>query len=367
MAPLENLAVPQGSTVLVTGANGLLGSHIADQFLEYGYKVRGTVRDTERDAWLQALFDKKHGEGKFELFKVADLAAEGAFDDAVKGTSIVAHTASIMSFSGDPNAVVPQATAFAQNALKSAYKEVSVKRFVLTSSSSAAYVPRADVPGVEVTEDSWNDFAVKAAWADPPYTSERGGVVYAASKTEAERAVWKYHQENRDKRPDLIVNTVLPNFNFSKPLDPANPRYPSSSALPIALWNGQVTPFIKNIVPRTYFNCIINKRVAANQFEEYYINTQDTGRLHVAAAIFDHVKDQRIFGFAGRFSWDEVLDILRKAAPNKELPDNFSAGSDPNEIKPRDKAEQLLRDLGRPGWVSLEETILENISIVKDA
>ncbi|KAJ4265968.1 hypothetical protein NW762_003941 [Fusarium torreyae] len=349
MAPLENLAVPQGSTVLVTGANGLLGSNIADQFLEYGYKVRGTVRDTERDAWLQTLFDKKYGEGKFELVKVADLETETAFDDVVKGTSIVAHTASIMSFSGDPNAVIPQAVAFAQNALKSAYKEASVKRFVFTSSSAATYSARQGVPGVDITEDSWNESAVKAAWADPPYTPDRGGVVYAASKTEAERAVWKYHNENRDKRPDLVVNTVLPNFNFSKTLDPASPKYPSSSALPVALWKGQATPFHRTIVP------------------QYFINTQDTGRLHVAAAIFDHVKEQRIFGFAGRFSWDEILDILRKAGPNKELPDNFSAGSDPNEIKPRDKAEQLLRDLGRPGWVSLEETILDNISDVKDA
>ncbi|WAO87457.1 Epimerase domain-containing protein [Fusarium falciforme] len=349
MAPLDNPAVPKGSTVLVTGANGLLGSHIVDQFLEYGYKVRGTVRDTEKNAWLQALFDKKYGKGSFELFKVADLAAEGAFDEAMKGTSVVAHTASITSFAPDPNDVIPQAIAFAENALKSAYKETSVKRFVLTSSSSAAVLSVPGAPGVEVLEDTWNEFAVKAAWAEPPYTPERGGVVYAASKTEAEKVVWKYHKENRDKRPDLVVNTVLPNFNFGKSLDPVNQGYPSSSGLPVALWQGQVTPFHHIIVP------------------QYYINVQDTGRLHVAAAVFDHIKERRIFGFAGRFNWDEILDILRKVAPNKEFPANFSSGSDANEIKPRAEAEQLLRDLGRPGWVSLEETVLANVSDVKGA
>ncbi|KAK7716924.1 hypothetical protein SLS64_002467 [Diaporthe eres] len=349
MAPLDNPAVPKGSTVLVTGANGLLGSHIADQFLEYGYKVRGTVRDTEKNAWLQALFDKKYGKGSFELFKVADLTSEGAFDEAVKGTSVVAHTASITSFESDPNIVIPQAIAFAENALKSAYKEASVKRFVLTSSSSACYLADPSVPGIKVTADTWNESALKAAWADPPYTPERGGPVYAASKTESEQAVWKYHKGNRSKRPDLVVNTVLPNFNFGKSLDPVNQGYPSSSALPVALWKGQVTPFHHMIKP------------------QYYIDVQDTGRLHVAAAVLDHVKDKRVFGFAGRFSWDEILDILRKAAPGKKLPDNFSAGSDPNEIEPRGEAEQLLRDLGRPGWVTLEESILANISAVKDA
>lgn len=126
------------------------------------------------------------------------------------GTSVVAQTASIMSLSADPNAVIPQAVAFARNALESAYNEPSVKRFIFTSSSSAAVVSLPDAPGVEVTEKTWNDFAVKAAWADPPYTEERSVFVYAASKTEAERAVWKYHEENRDKRPDLVVNTGEP-------------------------------------------------------------------------------------------------------------------------------------------------------------
>lgn len=299
------------------------------------------------------------------------------------GTSVVAHTATITSFSPDPNDVIPQAIAFAENALKSAYKETSVKRFVLTSSSSAAVLSAPGAPGIEVLEDTWNESAVKAAWAEPPYTPERGGVVYAASKTEAEKAVWKYHKENRDRRPDLVVNAgerlnssldgvglltclVLPNFNFGKSLDPVNQGHPSSSGLPVALWQGQVTPFHHIIVPRMYpfFHL---KSAISNLYPEYFINVQDTGRLHVAAAVFDHVKDRRIFGFADRFNWDEILDILRKAAPNKEFPANFSSGSDANEIKPRAEAEKLLRDLGRPGWVSLEETVLDNVSDVRDA
>lgn len=131
--------------------------------------------------------------------------------DSCAGTSVVAHVASITSFASDPNVVIPQAVAFAENALKSAYKEASVKRFVLTSSSSTCYlaVGSADpsVPGIKVTADTWNESALKAAWADPPYTPDRGARVYAASKTESEQAVWKYHKENRNRRPDLVVNT----------------------------------------------------------------------------------------------------------------------------------------------------------------
>ncbi|POS72901.1 hypothetical protein DHEL01_v208709 [Diaporthe helianthi] len=349
MASLHNLAVPKGSLVLVTGANGLLGTNTADQFLQYGYKVRGTVRDMEKNAWVQALFDQKYGKGNFELYKVEDLMAEDAFDEAVKGTSVVVHTASIVSLSADPNAVIPPAITFALNALKTAYKEPSVKRFVLTSSSSAATFPEAGTPAFDVTEDTWNDAAVKAAWAEPPYTEDRGTTVYAASKTESERAVWKYHKENRGSRPDLVVNTVLTPVNFGKSIDPVHQGYPSSAVIPAGLWRGQLTSFHR-LFPAQWF-----------------IDHGDTGRLHVAAAIFEHVKDQRIFGFAGRFSMDEILDILRKAAPDRKFPDNFSGGRDLTEIKPRDKAEQLLRDLGRPGWVTLEESILANVSDLRDS
>lgn len=56
-----------------------------------------------------------------------------------------------------------------------------------------------------------------------------------------------------------------------------------------------------------------------------------------------------------------MLEILRSLDPKRKIPENFSGGSDPNEIKPREKAEKLLKELGRPGWKSLVDTIAENI------
>ena len=50
-----------------------------------GYKVRGTVRNVEKASWMQKNFDKSYGKNTFELVSVADLAHEGAFDEAVKG------------------------------------------------------------------------------------------------------------------------------------------------------------------------------------------------------------------------------------------------------------------------------------------
>lgn len=79
-------AIPQGSTVLVTSANGYTGSHVADQLLLAGFKVRGTTRDASKAKWTQELFDKKYGTGKYESIVVPDMNADGAYDEAAKGT-----------------------------------------------------------------------------------------------------------------------------------------------------------------------------------------------------------------------------------------------------------------------------------------
>lgn len=86
MAASTDFALPQGSTVLITGSNGFLGAHIMDQFLQRGYKVRGTVRDVNKESWLVEHFDKLYGTDNFELVAVPRMEVEGAFDEVVKGS-----------------------------------------------------------------------------------------------------------------------------------------------------------------------------------------------------------------------------------------------------------------------------------------
>lgn len=85
MPVFDRSVIPLGSTVLVTGVNGFVGSHVASQLLDYGYKVRGTVRDAQKHAWLSGIFEKRYGHGNFELFQAGNLIDEGVFDEAVKG------------------------------------------------------------------------------------------------------------------------------------------------------------------------------------------------------------------------------------------------------------------------------------------
>lgn len=87
MASIRNPALPSRATVLVTGVNGLIGSHVADKLLEHGYKVRGTVRDMQKSSWVVEFFEKKFGPGLFELVEVRDITEDGAFNHFLEGKS----------------------------------------------------------------------------------------------------------------------------------------------------------------------------------------------------------------------------------------------------------------------------------------
>ena len=87
--------LPPDSLILITGVNGFLGSHIANQFLLGGYRVKGTVRNLKKNTSLQELFDERYGQGRFELVEVEDLSAPGSFDPHLRGENIGEYASSL--------------------------------------------------------------------------------------------------------------------------------------------------------------------------------------------------------------------------------------------------------------------------------
>ncbi|KAL8724254.1 MAG: hypothetical protein Q9181_006908 [Wetmoreana brouardii] len=327
-------AIPVGSLVLVTGISGFIGSHVADQLLQAGYRVRGTTRSDDKGAWVRDLFTKKYGEGKVETVVVSDMAQEGAFDEAIK-----AHVASDTSFSPDPNKVIPVAIAGAVNAASAAARQPSVKRFVHTSSSTAVTSPHLDHE-VTISTDQWNDEEVEIAWAPPPYNPDRSFSVYSASKTQAEQEMWKFVKE---QKPGFVLNCVLPNFNFGTVL--SDKQAGSSAAAIKRIYETGDMEFTHRILP------------------QWMVDVQDTARLHVAALIDPDVENQRILAFAHPFNFNDILRILRKLYPSKEFPGDIEGlGHDLSKIDNRPGVE-LLKKFGRPGWVSLEETVKDNVGL----
>ncbi|MEM9188227.1 MAG: NAD(P)-dependent oxidoreductase [Myxococcota bacterium] len=73
--------------VLITGATGFLGSHLAEKLIEHGHEVRALVRKTSRTEFLEEL--------GVELCHASLESGEG-LDAAVRGVDGVAHSAAIV-------------------------------------------------------------------------------------------------------------------------------------------------------------------------------------------------------------------------------------------------------------------------------
>jgi dihydroflavonol-4-reductase len=83
--------------VAVTGANGFLASHIIEELLKRGYRVRGTVRSVKDQSKVAHLSNLKGASKRLELFE-ADLTDRDAFLEAFEGCDYVIHSASPFTF-----------------------------------------------------------------------------------------------------------------------------------------------------------------------------------------------------------------------------------------------------------------------------
>ena len=90
---------------------------------------------------------------------------------------------------------------------------------------------------------------------------------------------------------------------------------------------------------------------------QYYVNVQDTGRVHVGALIFADVKGERLYDFAYPFNWNYLLALYRKLYPNHKFIDDIpDVGRDLSKIT-NGRAEEIVKRFGRPGWTNLKDTV----------
>ncbi|RDW78933.1 aldehyde reductase II [Aspergillus mulundensis] len=338
-----NPVSPPGSWILVTGVNGYVASHVADQLLQRGYKVRGTVRDPSKAQWTETLFREKYGQGAFELVRVEDMTVPGAFDHAVKGVSGITHVATVFGHSADLISSVVSAN---RNLLASASRERTVRRFVYTSSSEAATFSSLHEhkhSKTRVGVDTWNEEVLRRIREPSP---KAGFDTYAASKTLGEQAVWEWAEE---QKPGFVVNTVLPSVCFGASLDPKAQGHASSSAWPASILRNEFDRFwgfLQHVIPTG----------------AYGVDVADVALLHVAGLIHPGVQSERLFAFGGPFTWNGIIAFFRREFPHRSLPGDLPGGEHGVlEIEPAERAEGLLREIGGSGWSGLEETLRRNV------
>ncbi|KAI1472589.1 NAD(P)-binding protein [Daldinia caldariorum] len=334
----SNPTIPRGSTVLVTGANGLIASHAVDRLLEAGYHVRGTVRNPSKCAWMAPLFSRRHPSARFELVQVSDFGAPGAWDAAVKGVSaVVAVAGGVGLVVPDVDKALEEEAPWNEALLRAAKDEPSVKAFIYTSSAWATWTPD-QTKKVTLTEWTWNDEAVRfirsgaSASATP---EERGVRPYMAVKALLEQRLWDWVKR---ENPPFTFNTVLPAAVIGECLDPENQGVPSTCGMMKDLYERKQLDFLAKLPP------------------QWASDTRDTGLLYVAALITPGVDRERLYPWSDRYSWPRVAQILKKLYPHKDIPVLEDNGWDQTEV-PNKRAEELLRGLGQERWTTLEESV----------
>ncbi|TFY71457.1 hypothetical protein EVG20_g1539 [Dentipellis fragilis] len=329
------------SKFLVTGANGFVAVWVIRALLEKGHAVRGTARSAKKGDYLRNIF-KAYGD-KFELVVVEDITEEGAFDDAVKGIDIVAHTASPFQFTAeDPDDFIVPAVKGTVGIL-----EPTVQRVIVLSSASAIVSPFNIEPIVIYDENDWNETAYQVVEqqgknAPVPFW-------YIASKTLAEKAAWDFVEKNKSD-VNFDLTTLVPPLIFG----PLIHEVHSASEL-----NQSLTDFHDTLV-----------KGIPNNFPELahgFIDVRDLAEAHVRAAEVADAGGKRFIISGGSFHWQDIMDTAAKIQP--PVVENFPKGT-PGIGKPisnnftlkTGRAEQTLGMKWRP----LQDTIHDTLVAFKD-
>jgi dihydroflavonol-4-reductase len=122
-------------TVLVTGATGFLGSHVARLLVERGRRVRVLVRPGNESRQLDGLTVER---------AMGDLRDRESLVKAAEGVEAVYHVAAdYRLWARNPGAIYESNVAGTRNLLQAARK-AGVKRFVYTSTVATVAVPHGD-------------------------------------------------------------------------------------------------------------------------------------------------------------------------------------------------------------------------------
>lgn len=258
--------IDNNKPVLVTGANGYVGSWIVKELLENGCTVHATVRDISNQEKIEHLLQlSKNNVGHLKLF-VCDLLTEGSFKEAMQDCALVFHTASPFKtdVKDSQKELLEPAINGTQNVLSTVNEVDSVDRVILTSSCAAIYTDASECLNYENNELSENIWNVTASLNNQPYSY---------SKTLAEKKAWEIHSQQ--SKWDLVV--MNPSFVLGPSL---NPKYNTSESYNVLKQIGE--GLFKNGIPRLAIGIVDVRDLARAHFKAAY-NRNAKGRYIVNA------------------------------------------------------------------------------------
>jgi dihydroflavonol-4-reductase len=273
-------------TVLLTGAGGYIGKHVALQLLNKGYNVRASVRDLKRSGEIRDAITP-HLAPEIDLqaaltFVLLDLNKDSGWDEALAGVDVLMHTASPFPIASPENEddIIRPAVDGTLRALRAA-KKAGVKRVVLTSSVAAVYGNDLPAGVSEFDETMWTDV-----------THPVGRVAYTKSKTLAEKAAWDFIESEAS---DIALTTINPVLVLGAPLDR---HFGSSISVVERVLKGK-----DPMLPDLRFGIV---------------DVKDVAKMHVDCIDLQSTFGERILASSQTLSFVDIAKIIKLAYPESK-------------------------------------------------
>lgn len=149
--------------ILVTGANGLVGSFVCAHFISKGYKVRALIRKDSDKSLLKHL-------SKDIEFCYGDINNTGSLLEAMPGVEYVVHTAAIISFWSKRNRDMYQTNVIGTRNLIDICLEHNIKKFIHVSSIAA--IGRKTSDTIIRETNTWEESSLNSYYAQSKYLAE---------------------------------------------------------------------------------------------------------------------------------------------------------------------------------------------------
>lgn len=254
--------------ILITGADGMLGSSIAKELISRGHTVRAFLLPNSPAISLEGLsIERVHG----NILRKEDL------DVAMSGCDAVIHAAANTNIWPNRSETVRKVNIEGTKNIIAAAKDASLKRMIYIGTANSFGFGSKNAPGDETK----------------PYASAKYGLDYMDSKREAQLLLLKEVKENAF--PALIIN---PTFMFG-----AYDSKPGAGAMILAVYGQKVPGYAKG--GRNFIYVKDVAIAAANALTQGKI-----GECYIAGNVNMHYKE----------AFETIAEVVGVKAPSVYIP-----------------------------------------------